>query len=112
MVALTRKRVGPSAAVRQWNLLRPLDFMKQDSFDLVLCALALDAVRDLAPVFAEFHRILRPAGFLVFSLDHPLSEFMRHGGDYFATELIADAPSGFGIAIPYYRRPLSESVPS
>src|SRR5207237_1277242 len=27
MVALTRKRVGPSAAVRQWNLLRPLDFL-------------------------------------------------------------------------------------
>jgi SAM-dependent methyltransferase len=107
MVALTRQRAGPSVAVRQWDFLRPLDFLEDGTLDLVLCPLALDAVRDLAPVFAEFHRILRPAGLLVFSLDHPTSDFMRCGGNYFATELIADQPSGFGIPIPYYRRPLS-----
>jgi SAM-dependent methyltransferase len=107
MVALTQQRVGPEVTALQWNLLQPLDFLEDSSFDLVLCPLALDAVRDLTPSFAEFHRILRPAGLLVFSLDHPTHAFMRCGRNYFATELIADEPSGFGIPIPYYRRPLS-----
>jgi SAM-dependent methyltransferase len=107
MVALTRQRAGPSVIARPWNLLQPLDFLEDGSLDLVLCPLALDAVRDLAPVFAEFHRVLRPAGLLVFSLDHPTHTFMRSGRDYFATELIADEPSGFAIPIPYYRRPLT-----
>lgn len=35
--------------------------------DLVVCALALTHVQDLAPVFAEFARVLRPGGHLVIS---------------------------------------------
>ena len=35
--------------------------------DLVVCALALTHVPDLAPVFAEFARVLRPGGHLVVS---------------------------------------------
>jgi SAM-dependent methyltransferase len=39
MVALTRQRVGPSVAVRQWDLLRPLDLLEGGTLDLVLPAL-------------------------------------------------------------------------
>jgi SAM-dependent methyltransferase len=38
-----------------------------DSVDLVVCALALSHVPDLAPVLAEFARVLRPGGHLVIS---------------------------------------------
>jgi SAM-dependent methyltransferase len=107
MVTLTRQRVGSPVEARQGNLLQPLDFIGDGDLDLAVCPLALDAIRDLAPIFAEFHRVLRPGGFFVFSMDHPTSEFMRHGRNYFTTELIADEPSGFGTAIPYFRRSLS-----
>ena len=47
------------------------------SVDLVVCALALTHIEDLAPVFAEFARVLRPAGRLITTDLHP---FMTETG--------------------------------
>ncbi|MBN1460874.1 MAG: class I SAM-dependent methyltransferase, partial [Armatimonadetes bacterium] len=41
------------------------------SQDIAFSAYALMYVRDLAKCFAEVHRVLRPGGVFVFSLDHP-----------------------------------------
>ena len=41
--------------------------------DLVVCALALTHVPDLAPVMAEFARVLRPGGHLIITDMHPES---------------------------------------
>lgn len=41
--------------------------LPDDHVDLVVCALALTHVADLAPVFAEFARVLKPGGHLVTS---------------------------------------------
>lgn len=41
--------------------------------DLVVCALALSHVPDLAPVMAEFARVLRPGGHLIITDMHPES---------------------------------------
>src|SRR4029077_7499692 len=41
--------------------------LADDSVDLVVCAIALSHVEDIAPVFAEFVRVLRPGGPLVVS---------------------------------------------
>ncbi len=42
-----------------------------ESVDLVVCALALTHVEELAPVFTEFARVLRPGGHLVTTDLHP-----------------------------------------
>jgi ubiquinone/menaquinone biosynthesis C-methylase UbiE len=52
--------------------------------DLVVCALALTHEPELAPVFAEFARVLRPGGHLVISdsrMDYPLV-YPLSDGDY------------------------------
>jgi ubiquinone/menaquinone biosynthesis C-methylase UbiE len=51
--------------------------------DIVVCALALTHVPELAPVLAEFARVLRPGGHLVISdsrMDYPLVQQLPDGG--------------------------------
>lgn len=43
-----------------------------DSVDLAVCGLALSHVDDLAPVFAEFGRVLRPGGRMITTDMHPM----------------------------------------
>ncbi len=51
--------------------------------DLIVCSLALAHVPDLAPVLAEFARVLRPGGHLVIGdsrMDYPLVQALPDGG--------------------------------
>jgi len=67
MLARARQRV-PTAEFLDGDLHRlPLG---DNAVDLVVCALALTHVADLAPVMAEFARVLRPGGHLVLSDCH------------------------------------------
>ncbi|MEV0758862.1 methyltransferase domain-containing protein [Nocardia sp. NPDC050435] len=45
--------------------------VENDEVDVVVCSLALTHVPDLAPVFDEFARVLRPGGHLVIADVHP-----------------------------------------
>jgi SAM-dependent methyltransferase len=84
---------------------------EDESFDLVLSTPVLDYVRDWVPVFAEFQRVLRPGGQLVFFLEHPFAKFddFHTIGNYFETELVEYEWRGFGIPVrvPTYRCSLS-----
>ncbi|RBQ21868.1 SAM-dependent methyltransferase [Spongiactinospora rosea] len=68
MLVHARKRV-PDAEFREGDLTGlPIP---DDAVDLVVCSLALAHVEDLAPVMAEFARVLRPGGGLVIADIHP-----------------------------------------
>ena len=82
-------------------------------FDGVLSSLALHHVRDIGGPLAEFARVLRPAGWLVLSLDHPAAPYSGAARpDYFATELITQTWSKEGVAVrqSFWRRPLEAVV--
>lgn len=118
-IAITRRRVGERAEIRQHDLMQPLDFVPDASCDGVLCPLVLDYIEDWEPLFREFHRVLKPGGWLVYSSGHPFGDWLylqRHeypGNNYFATMQFTLPWHGFGQPEPLvtsYRRPLGAMI--
>lgn len=98
MLARAASRL-PEADLRRADLERlPL---ADDSVDTVVCGLALAYLPRLAPVMAEFARVLRPGGHLVISDAHLLLSYVRptipHG----------PGPDGRPSIVAEYHRPLS-----
>ena len=116
MVELARTRcAGLAVEVAEGDLARPLHWLADASFDRILCSLALDYVERLGQAFAEFERVARPGAALVFSLAHPMRDWIdtrTHGSrPYFDTARFGMHWSGFGDPKPYveaYRRPLAD----
>jgi 2-polyprenyl-6-hydroxyphenyl methylase/3-demethylubiquinone-9 3-methyltransferase len=120
MIDLARRRcAGLAVDLAVGDLEGPLHWLPNGQFDKILCALALDYVTTLAPAFAEFRRITRSGGILVFSMSHPMRDWMddRTHGDarYNDTNRFGMHWGGFGEPRPYvesYRRPLAEILNS
>ncbi|RYJ13299.1 class I SAM-dependent methyltransferase [Halogeometricum borinquense] len=108
MLSHAVEAVGDHAEFEQADLGEPLDFTTECSFDGVVSALSLGYIDNWNKVFAEFERVLRPGGFLVFSTGHPLDQFAPEDGEgenYFEVER---ASKEWDVDVPYYRRPFSE----
>ncbi|HWG34297.1 MAG TPA: class I SAM-dependent methyltransferase [Gemmatimonadaceae bacterium] len=69
MLAEARRRL-PNIELRLGDLTKPLG-LPASSFDAVVCGQALKHLSSLDQPFAEFARLLRPSGRLVFSVTHP-----------------------------------------
>ena len=115
MLELARRRcAGLPVELILGDLMQPLPRLADQSFDRVLCALALDYVEPLDRVFGEFYRVARRGGLLVFSMGHPMCDWIderTHGGrSYYETNRFGMHWGGFGEPRPYvesYRRPLA-----
>jgi SAM-dependent methyltransferase len=111
MLHYAHERVSGRAELRLADLNRPLDFLGDAAFELVVSALVIHYVADINALFAEFHRVLRPEGLFIFSTGHPFGDFLYFKSEnYFATEAVGAAWHGFGgepVYVPQYRQPLS-----
>lgn len=54
-----------------------LTFARDGEFDLVTCVLALQNMEDIAAVFKEVGRVLKPGGRFVFVLNHPTFRVLK-----------------------------------
>jgi SAM-dependent methyltransferase len=113
MLMLARDRVGNKAEFHHADLTKPMPFLKDRSFDIILCPLVISYVRNVTTLFKEFYRLLKNSGVLVFSDGHPFGDYLffkkkRKAKNYFDTELVGCIWHGFGIHVyvPGYRRPL------
>lgn len=104
------QRLGQTVDVRRADLSEPLAFLDSSAFDIVLSPLVLEYIEDWHKTFAEFYRVLRPAGHFVFSVTHPFSDYIHfESNNYFATELVGCEWRGFTpvrVHMPSFRRSL------
>ncbi|MFC4323041.1 class I SAM-dependent methyltransferase [Litchfieldia salsa] len=110
MVNSAKRRLGNRAEVMCLDLEAKLPF-NDHSFDIILSSLTLHYLKEWDLPFSEFKRILKPNGFLIFSIHHPLSDIrLLDEPQYFSTELIIDQwkKEGKLYEVPFYRRPLSD----
>ena len=111
MLKIAAETLGPKVKLFQADLAEPLDFLEDESFDIVVASLSMHYIKHWDPVFEEFYRVLRPEGVLVFSTHHPFYDFEDSPtGVYFKTELIENVwvRSGEAFQVRYYRRSFSE----
>ncbi|MGD6843545.1 class I SAM-dependent methyltransferase [Bacillus infantis] len=112
MISSAKRRIGQKARLVCCDLEGELPF-DTDSFDWIFSSLTLHYLKDWNQTFAEFHRILRPGGTILFSVHHPLMDMkLLEEPDYLAAELIVDrwAKAGKTFDVPFYRRPLQNII--
>ncbi|MDZ4712670.1 MAG: class I SAM-dependent methyltransferase [bacterium] len=109
MIALTKDKVGDKAKIYKANLNHPMDFLADESFDIIVCSMVVHYVRDWQTMFSEFNRVLRSGGELIFSSHHPFMDFENSiTGNYFECELLKDEWPSYNVKVSFYRRSLSE----
>jgi ubiquinone/menaquinone biosynthesis C-methylase UbiE len=106
MVDLARARVGDRADLRVHSLDERLDWVEDESVDVVLCALAYHYLNDRPGFLGEARRVLRPGGSVVISTQPPTDDWVRLGGSYFDVEPVTETWAE-GWEITTWRTPLS-----
>jgi SAM-dependent methyltransferase len=113
MIELAQDRNSGNGIFFVHDLATPFDSLTDAAFDVVLCALAMHYVEDWTPTIQEFHRVLRPGGQLVLSIEHPFFDFNYfQSSRYFDVEPVQATWKGFGrpVVVPCYRRPLGACI--
>ncbi|GAB3591502.1 class I SAM-dependent methyltransferase [Angustibacter peucedani] len=108
MVELARRRLGEDADLHVADLDAPLPF-EDDTFDVVVASLVLHYLEDWTTALSELHRVLRPGGRLVLSVNHPvIFPVVYPDADYFAvTKYTEDYTfSGQTVWLTFWHRPL------
>lgn len=100
MLAFAKARNHDRATFVQANLEEPMPCFRDQHFDGIVSALAITYVMNLQALFGEFNRILKNAGWIVFSTEHPFSAYQYFGiENYFATTPVSCEWRGFGTKV-------------
>jgi SAM-dependent methyltransferase len=113
MLEQARRRVGERAEIHRGDITEPFEFVDDESIDGIVCGLSLHYVEDWRDAFEVFARALRPGGWLVFSAQNPVDEYVAFDAEnYFAVEeQTMTWPAGDDeVEVPFYRRPFAEAI--
>ncbi len=104
MLAEAKKRLcDREVTFVEADLARPLPF-PDASFDLVLCCLALEHLRDLDPLFVEVKRVLASGGAFVCSDMHPAMRLRGNQANF------DDPHDGTEVRLEGFEHPVSSYV--
>lgn len=104
MLAEAKKRLGDrEVTFVEADLSQPLPFA-ESSFDLVVCCLALEHLRDLDPLFGEARRVLANGGAFVCSDMHPAMRLRGNQANF------DDPRDGTQVRLEGFEHPVSSYV--
>lgn len=109
MVEESRRRCSGRGRFFIADIGEPLP-LEPRSVDGITCSLVLHYLEDWTVPLRSFADALRPDGWVVISLEHPLGPpLSSQEGGYFDTELVSDTWTKAGLVVTqwYWRRPLS-----
>ncbi len=95
------------------DLSHPLTEVAPNSYDVVICALAMHYLQNWDTAFQEFNRVLKPSGYLIISIEHPFFEYTYYNSTkYFEIEPVKCIWNGFGIPVEVnsFRRSLHDCI--
>ena len=108
MVAVAQRRLGTGARVLVADLSEPLPF-GTDEFDYVVASLVLHYLEDWSGPLAELHRVLKPGGRLMLSVNHPvIRPVVYPEEDYFLTSPYTEDYTfdGRTVYLTFWHRPV------
>ncbi len=113
MVEITKKRTDGKGIIKQADLNNQLDFITDNSVDIIIASLVLHYIKDWSNILSEFNRILKINGKLIFSVHHPFMDYLLFDREnYFTLELLNDEwlMDNEKIKVQFYGRPLSKII--
>lgn len=113
MVELAKARNHGKGHFFVHDLSERLADLADETFDIIVCALALHYIEDWTVTMQEFFRLLKAGGKLVISIEHPFSEYQYYQSKkYFEIEHVHTDWRGFGgsIEVHCYRRSLTDCL--
>lgn len=107
MVNIASKYCGRRADIFQADF-EQVKF-KPASFDLIVASLSLMYSREIAPVFGNFRRWLKPRGRVIFSIYHPVRFFQKTPGfDFSKTRKLWIHLEGCDVTVFNYYHPMEK----
>ncbi|RDB49100.1 class I SAM-dependent methyltransferase [Tsukamurella tyrosinosolvens] len=112
LIDIARERVGTRADLHVADLGEPFPF-EDGTFDDVVCALALHYLEGWHGPLSEMHRVLKPGGRVILSVEHPFVMWftqLQEGTEtnYFATRARHDTEmAGMEVDLMFWDRSLS-----
>ena len=110
MVKCTKNRVGDKAEVFVADIGKSLEFIPDQSIDVIVSSLVLHYISNWLILFTEFSRILKKNGYVVFSTHHPHADWRWFDRpNYFKKELLSETWTIKGKPYPvsFYHRTLA-----
>lgn len=114
MIELAKVRTSHRSELYIADMAKPLPFIKDETFDLVVSSLAIDYVKDWNTPLSEFWRALKAGGRFVFTVQHPMGAYLWYNPpSAFGVHYVEATWRGFGgepVVVPDYYRSFEEIV--
>jgi len=116
MIELAKERNPKNATFFVADGAQPLPLSQEynGQFDMVVASLAIDYIRDWSVPLAEFHRLLKPKGKFIFTIQHPLGSWNWYKPESaFGVQYVEASWKGFvdePVTMPDYYRSFEEVI--